>query len=855
MIPLKLTLHNFLCYRDPAPLDFSGLHLACLSGNNGHGKTAILDAMTWALWGRARSNQADDLIHLGETDMWVDFEFALAGTRYRVLRSRGRKGRTGKSDLQLQVWQPGSETGEWRPMTEPTIRETEQRIVELLRMDFDTFINSAFLVQGRADESTIKPPNQRKQILADILGLSAYDEFEGRAKEQARLQKEQAARLDAQLRSIDAELALEPRLQQELELAQGQSEALTGQLRTAEQALQALRAERQDLLAQRRTLDDVDGRLKRTERDLADAESQLAVAKQRLATDHVVLASRAEIEAGHRAFKQADQHNQAWNDRLTQQVALQSRHSQLEQTISQARSQLEAQRQVKAAEAAQARVAVERIATLQQELAEAEAALTGFAHQEARQSQVQSQLQEQRESSAALQAENASLKAEMEKIKERLTLLEQAEAACPVCGRPLGEDEQAQVLDDFARQGHALGDAHRQNQARLRELHAAQQSAQAILAEVEQVLRQKGRWQKLEAQLEAQLAQARRAEAELAAVEVALATMDARLEAHDYAAESQRALASVQRDLAELGYDSEAHQQARDDVQRYRPFEERYGQLQTAQARAQELEARIDQITVSIERWQEGLSTDRPRRDELSAIVSRLPQVETVLNQQSADVERLERAANDARQRLGAARQKLEACRAQAARRQEVSRDLASVLERQSVFEELQAAFGKKGVQAMIIEAAIPEIESEANRLLGRMTDGRMAVRMETQRETKSSQELRETLDIILSDELGSRDYSLYSGGEAFRANFAIRIALSKLLARRAGAALQTLIVDEGFGTQDSQGRERLVQAITSIQDDFQRILVITHIDELKDLFPARIDVVKTDMGSQIAVV
>ncbi len=219
------------------------------------------------------------------------------------------------------------------------------------------------------------------------------------------------------------------------------------------------------------------------------------------------------------------------------------------------------------------------------------------------------------------------------------------------------------------------------------------------------------------------------------------------------------------------------------------------------------------------------------------------------LAEQNAEVERLERAANDARQRLGAARQKLEACRAQAARRQNVSQELAAVLEQQSLFEELQAAFGKKGVQAMIIEAAIPEIESEANRLLGRMTDGRMAVRMETQRETKSSQELRETLDIILSDELGSRDYSLYSGGEAFRANFAIRIALSKLLARRAGAALQTLIVDEGFGTQDSQGRERLVQAITSIQDDFERILVITHIDELKDLFPARIDVEKTEVG------
>jgi exonuclease SbcC len=84
--------------------------------------------------------------------------------------------------------------------------------------------------------------------------------------------------------------------------------------------------------------------------------------------------------------------------------------------------------------------------------------------------------------------------------------------------------------------------------------------------------------------------------------------------------------------------------------------------------------------------------------------------------------------------------------------------------------------------------------------------------------------------------------------------NFAIRIALSKLLARRAGAQLQLLVIDEGFGTQDAEGRERLVEAINSIQDDFQRILVITHIEELKDAFPVRIDVVKTAQGSQISL-
>ena len=156
MIPLKLSLHNFLCYTDPDPLDFNGLHLACLSGNNGHGKSALLDAMTWALWGKARTSSADDLVHLGETDMWVDFEFGLGPNRYRVVRSRSRKGR-GRSDLQLQVHTPASEDG-WSPITEPTLRDTEARIVQLLRMDYDTFVNSAYLVQGKADEFTVKPP-------------------------------------------------------------------------------------------------------------------------------------------------------------------------------------------------------------------------------------------------------------------------------------------------------------------------------------------------------------------------------------------------------------------------------------------------------------------------------------------------------------------------------------------------------------------------------------------------------------------------------------------------------------------------------------------------------------------------
>ena len=168
----------------------------------------------------------------------------------------------------------------------------------------------------------------------------------------------------------------------------------------------------------------------------------------------------------------------------------------------------------------------------------------------------------------------------------------------------------------------------------------------------------------------------------------------------------------------------------------------------------------------------------------------------------------------------------------------------------QGLYQELYAAFGRSGVPAMLIDAAVPHIETETNHLLGRMTDNRLAVKLETQR-TNQSGSVTETLDILVSDELGSRSYDLFSGGEAFRINLALRIALSKVLSQRLGAPLPTLFIDEGFGTQDAAGRERIVDAIASIQDDFEKIIVITHLDDLKDLFPVRIEVLKTEEGSQ----
>ena len=96
MIPIRLALRNFMSYTDVhEPLLFEGIRVACLSGENGAGKSTLLDAITWALWGysRAGSGSAQQLIHVGKTDMEVEFEFRLAGETYRVIRKWSARGR------------------------------------------------------------------------------------------------------------------------------------------------------------------------------------------------------------------------------------------------------------------------------------------------------------------------------------------------------------------------------------------------------------------------------------------------------------------------------------------------------------------------------------------------------------------------------------------------------------------------------------------------------------------------------------------------------------------------------------------------------------------------------------------
>ncbi len=162
----------------------------------------------------------------------------------------------------------------------------------------------------------------------------------------------------------------------------------------------------------------------------------------------------------------------------------------------------------------------------------------------------------------------------------------------------------------------------------------------------------------------------------------------------------------------------------------------------------------------------------------------------------------------------------------------------------------LEKACGRDGIQAYIIDSVLPGIEEEANRLLELLTDGSIRMRLKMERWRG-----KEKLDIKLISTSGERSYDSFSGGEAFRIDFALRIAISHLLAERAGKPLQTLVIDEGFGTQDAEGLEALIECLNLIESEFEKIIVITHLEEFKTYFPNRFILAKDSAnGSYVRV-
>jgi exonuclease SbcC len=691
MIPNRLRLHNFLSYETLETLDFSGMSLAVLTGANGVGKSSLLEAMTWVLWGEARAASDDDLIHQGEHDMWVEFLFDLEDIRYKVVRTRERKGRTGITELEFQIQE---KDGTWKPLTGPTLKVTQQRIDEALHLTFDLFTNASYFRQGHADEFTTKAPGERKEILAQILDLSVYDLLEETAREKKREIEGKESLYGTQVEDAKMKLAELPTIREELSDLEKEEATLKEAIEVKEKEWSKAASEREryesisrEITYKRERYEALAGQLN----EMVDRGKQ---AKEKIGNLEKLVGEKENIEK-----------------EFTEYLGLRKKMDLLSEKA-------------------------EQYSLLQQKL-------------------------------AVLNHKQDELQRTVERLEHIKT--------CPTCLRVLSKSEAEKIIKTLTLEFEKTTKPEIDKVGKaITDLKYSPEEVTSLREKISELSEVEDKKRALAV-----------AESEIKSEKEILADIEKRFKAGDL-------------ELKKLGEEGKS------------------------------LKKDLEVLEKKAEEW-------RALEEQRSTLSNKYADYQRNLGSLKEKVTGLEKLLDEIKQKES---------------------DLKKFGEEKGIYDELIRAFGKRGVQAMIIEQTVPQIEEEANKLLDVVTDGRMRVHFVTQKAKKTGDEgVIETLDIHISDELGERPYEQFSGGEAFRINFAIRVAMSKLLASRAGARLQFLAIDEGFGALDQAGTTDIIQAINAIRGDFAKVLIITHLEEFKNAFPTRIEVTKDNRGSHITTV
>lgn len=902
MVPHKITLKNFLSYGEELQtIDFKNYNLICFSGRNGHGKSALLDAMTWALWGQARkitgTIKADDgLLRLGGQRMMVSFEFSFNHRLYRVRREFAKSYGKPQASLDFEIFDDAKQG--FVSLTDKTIRATNDKIQHLLGLDFDTFVNSSFIRQGQSNEFSRKSPQDRKQILANILGFSTYDNLQQLALESARQLSDEKKMLMVLQEQAAVEVAKEP----ELKLARDRDV----------QALQLFEAEEKKLAEEQLLFE------KEQEQLMVKVHQYTLLQKEAAQLDQLIAHKTASLQAVRNAWKSThknllllppyeliEQERKLCYDaeaafRTAQQQALTLQEKQLQ------KKELYQKIFVQIKEDSEKKLYAQRLACEQKK--------TELTHHASNLLQLGQRIIEGQKKEQQLVADEQILsllistqqefeknfeveKNQFEKRRSYYQMLVQrgnwtknsladvqirrkkledtTSAGCPLCEQVLTVKRKeflAQVIGKeeqfLQRRLHKISGLLKSLKVLLVEQHERikvatkqQEEQRATTIKFETVKQELLRLaQELKLLLEEQSKQQQAgkllqttldaAQKELQQFEAA---SEKEINAHPILLPIVQALKQLEAERLLVVYDAAKHAQA---TAALLQAEEKIKQAHSIAQQALEQGGRKREIIYLCKE----LKAHKAQQQEFIKKLEAEKQTELALKSAEERKIILKHKLQTVSEQKKNPQQQLVRIEHELARIVLIAQEVAGRQEKIKTIElevadytYLAQAFGKNGIQALLIEEAIPEIESEANKLLAKLTDNQVQLFIESLRDLKKGG-VKETLDISISDSAGVRPYEMFSGGEAFRIDFALRIAISKLLARRAGTALQTLIIDEGFGSQDDEALSKMMDCLFAIQSDFSRIIIVSHLAEMKDSFPIHFVVEKGATGSQVRV-
>jgi exonuclease SbcC len=308
--PLRLILEGFTCFKDrQPPLDFSGLSLFAISGPTGAGKSSLLDAMIFALYGkvpRLRKGYSE-LISLGRDRLSVVLDFRLGERDYRVARA-ARRGKSAEAQLEKL-------DGEGEKTLAGGVTAVDEEIRKLLGLRYEAFTQAVVLPQGEFARFLKSPPGERREILRDLLRLQVYERMRERASKQAdalsqqvrsgeeRLAQDYAGVTPESLAGLERSIGEIKRRNQELAVELELEGKRVGELRLLYEKTKELRVGREQAAELSRREPEMSARERRLEA-AAKAAELLPLLEQALQAESQAARDREQAEAAGESCEQ-----------------------------------------------------------------------------------------------------------------------------------------------------------------------------------------------------------------------------------------------------------------------------------------------------------------------------------------------------------------------------------------------------------------------------------------------------------------------------------------------------------------------------------------------------------------------
>lgn len=833
MLPSKIKLHNFCAVAD-SEIDLTGISLACIVGRNGSSKSTIFTlAPMFALFGKPRPGTSiDDMVRTGTQDMLVQYEFEHQGSIYQITRTRSLKGK-GKSTAELLRKTP---TG-WESLTGTTIRDTDAKIEALLNLDVQSFLASSLVLQGDVNRFAQALPSERKNILAQVLGLDIYSTLQERAKKRQRAlelklegNKQELERLARSIEALpDAEAALEQ--------AKKGATLTAVDIRTKENELATIQAKIKDVEAKQQQAQQIKDQIKTLTDDISNKKTDIAILNARIDRGMEALRSEPELLQKVQQLGEIRQQIPALEAKAEQLAGhltgiedLEAEKKKLFKEQAEILGKLQALEKELAAKDELGH-ASERYLQLSAELRELDE--KGFRHQHftARLQIAESDLLKQSThidtlltqcaqtekkvsiltDSGCIDSQNAKCKflADAQEAKAQMPILqtniEQAKEALV----PLYDNKQ-DILGELEVIAYDSG-CHADLKRRVEYLRKSAEKFTALAAKEELLENLKEQQQRNADNIEAtakrkellreQTELVKRETGDLPSLKVRIAELE-----------------PFEKQLAELPKTKAAIDSAKENVEKLN------GEIILKGNRMADLEGACDDLVIP----EEGFATAiRTTKEAEQGVQANLKELQSSLNLLFA--------------RQGSLQNQVDQLVSDKQKHATLSQELAPMAKELVRWETLARAFSKNGIPVLILENILPELERIANDILGQMSNGAHTLQFITQRDAKSKDSMIETLDIMVTDWAGTRPFESFSGGEQTRISLAIRFALSELLASRAGSKIEFVVLDEVLSDQSPEFRELAIEGIKALAGRFKKILLISHIPEVQEAFDQRI--------------